>query len=69
VHEQTASTIPEIDAIPYETDFFASGLKYFRIASFLTKAAMAPAIKNAGTRQVMVCAARYSMKFSLYLPH
>jgi hypothetical protein len=39
----------------------ASGLKYFRIASFLTKTAIAPAIKKAGTRQVTTWAARYSM--------
>jgi len=62
VQLHTARTVPDTDAIPYDVVFFVSGLKYFRIASFWMKAAMAPAIKNAGMRQVTTCSDKYSSR-------
>jgi hypothetical protein len=45
--------------------FLVCGPKYLRMASFLTKAAMAPAMKKAGMRQVRVCSDMYSIRPSI----
>jgi hypothetical protein len=60
VHEHTARIAPDTDATLYDSHFFAFKPNYFKIAPLETKTAIAPAIKNAGTRQVRTCAERYS---------
>jgi len=42
----------------YDTYFFVSALKYFRMTSFERKTAMAPAMKNAGIMLFHVWAVR-----------
>ena len=43
--------VPETDATEYDSHFEAFGPKYFITAVWLTNTPMAPAMKNAGTRQ------------------
>jgi hypothetical protein len=62
VQEQTARIVPETEATLYERSFFAFGPKYFNTAVCEIKTAMAPAMKNAGTRQVNTCADKYSSR-------
>ena len=62
VQEQTARIVPDTEATLYERNFFAFGPKYLRTAPCDTKTAIAPAMKNAGTRQVSTCADKYSRR-------
>ena len=59
VHEQTARIVPETDATRYATHFFAPAPKYFITAFWLTKTAITPAMKKAGTRQSKTCSCAY----------
>jgi hypothetical protein len=56
VQLQTASKVPEIDAMLYETIFLVLLLKYFITDCLETNTATAPAMKNAGTRHASTCA-------------
>jgi hypothetical protein len=64
VQLQTARIVPEQDATLYESHFFAFAPKYLSITSFDKSAAIAPAMKNAGTKQVSTWSERYSISVS-----
>ena len=53
--------VPETDATEYDSHFEAFGPKYFITAVWLTNTPMAPAMKNAGTRQRRTCSRAYHL--------
>jgi len=61
VQEHTAKIVPETDATPYERILFAFAPKYFITDALLTKTAIAPAMKKAGTRQRRTCSRAYHL--------
>ncbi len=58
MQEQTARRSPEATATGYALYRGVAAPRYFVIASFCSNAFIAPAMKNAGIRQVSTCAAR-----------
>ena len=60
MQEQTAKIVPDDDAMLYDSNLFAFGPKYLRMAACAMKTAIAPAMKNAGIRQVSTCTDKYS---------
>ena len=64
LHEQTANTVPDVDATPYASTLFAFGPRCRKTDSLEKKTAIAPAMNIAGTTQANVWywAYHWSMK-------
>ena len=59
VQEQTARIPPEMAATLYDSHFLALAPKYLMTEPWLTKTAITPAMKKAGSRQRMTCSRAY----------
>jgi hypothetical protein len=64
VQLQTARMVPETEDTLYDSHLFASAPKYFSTACFDNSAAIAPAMKKAGTKHVRTWSERYPISVS-----